>query len=68
MSRRQDGRKRAASRSASHGKSIAEGELINDLPADLAVSDAELAALELLVGWDWLGQLIQTCGGSETDV
>lgn len=65
---RQDRVKRAAPRSTSHGKSIVDVELINDLPLDLAVTDAELAALELLVGWDWLGQLIQTCGGSEADI
>jgi len=68
MSRQQDRMKRAAQRSTSHGKSIADLELINDLPGDMAVSDEELAALELLVGWDWLGQLIQICGGSEADV
>ncbi|MBS3849781.1 hypothetical protein KD146_13840 [Devosia sp. BSSL-BM10] len=68
MSRRQDGMTRAASRSTSHGRAIAEVELINDLLEDPTVSDEELAALELLVGWDWLNQLIQSCEGSEPDV
>lgn len=68
MSNRQDHLRSPAPRSTSFGISTAEPELINDLPGDLVVSDEELAALELLVGWDWLGQLIQTCGGSEADV
>ena len=67
MSRRVE-LKRLAPRSTSFGKNIKEVEIFNDLPDDLAVSDAELAALELLVGWDWLDQMLQTCGGSEADV
>lgn len=50
MSRRQDGTKLIAPPSISHGKSSAEVELINHLAADLLVSDAELDALEVLVG------------------
>lgn len=68
MFSRQDRVKGTAPRSTSHGKSIADVEPINDLPLDLAVSDAELAALELLLGWNWLAEFIQTCGGSEADV
>lgn len=68
MSRRQDGLKQAAPRSTSDGKQSDEIQIINDLVADLAMSDAELAALELLVGWEWLNQLFQTCGGSEPDI
>lgn len=66
MSKRRDGLRRTAPRSTSSGKTIADFEIINDLPLNLAVSEAELAALELLIGWDCLGQLL--CGGSEPDV
>lgn len=68
MSRRRVELKRPAPRSTSLGKNINEVEIFNGLPDDLAVSDAELAALELLVGWDWLDQMLQTCGGREADV
>ena len=67
MSRRVE-LKRPALRSTSFGKNTNEVEIFNDLPDDLAVSDAELAALELLVGWDWLDLMLPTCGGSEADV
>lgn len=66
MSKRHDRFQRPAPRSTSRGKNATDFEIINDLPPDLAVSEAELAALELLIGWDWLGQLL--CGGGEPDV
>jgi len=66
MSKRHDRLRRPAPRSTAQGRNIVDIEIINDLPLDLAVSEAELAALELLLGWDWLGQLL--CGGSEPDV
>lgn len=68
MSRRQNCLKRAAPRPTSEEEHSDKIQIINDLVADLAVSDAELAALELLVGWEWLNQLLQTCGGSEPNV
>lgn len=68
MTNQQDHLRSRAPRSTSLGKSAAELELINDLPGDLVVSDEELAALELLVGWGWLDQMLQTCGGGEADV
>lgn len=68
MSKRHDRLRRPAPRSTSPGKNVADFEIIIDLPPDLAVSEAELTALELLIGWDWLGQILQTCGGSEPDV
>lgn len=66
MSRQLNRLRRAAPRSTSHGKNSGDVQIINDLAPDLMMSDAELAALELLLGWDWLGQLL--CGGSEPDV
>jgi hypothetical protein len=66
MSSPHDRLRRPAPRSTSHGKNIVDIEIFNDLPQDLAVSEAELATLELLLGWDWLGQLL--CEGSEPDV
>lgn len=68
MTKRQDHLRSPAPRSTSLGNSSAGIELINDLPGDLVVSAEELAALELLVGWGWLDQILQTCGGSEADV
>lgn len=68
MSRRQDCLKQAAPRSPSHVKYIDEIQILNDLVANLAVSDAELAALEMLIGWEWLNQFLQNCGGSEPDI
>lgn len=66
MSKRHDRLRRLAPRSNSHEKNTADFEIINDLPPILAVSEAELAALEQLLGWDWLGQLL--CGGREPEV
>ena len=68
MSRRQACLTRSDPALTSDRKPCDEVQIINDLVADLAVSDAELAALELLIGWEWLNQLLQTCGGSDPDV
>jgi hypothetical protein len=66
MSRQQGSLRRAAPRSTSRGKKCDDVQIINELVPNLTVSDVELAALELLVGWDWLSQLL--CGGNEPDV
>lgn len=68
MSRTQNSLQRAAPRSTSHGKHSDDTQIINDLVKGMVVSEAELSALELLVGWDRLAQLLQTCGVSDPDV